>query len=110
MSRQKKRTVVEEEYMKNHRNDDLKQVAADLGRSYEFVRKYVASLPKEAPLTPKEKYTRPINIVTETAAGRKGVAVMTETASQQITRNLEARRGKKKLGPDNAVRKIRDEG
>jgi len=110
MSKAAKRTVVEEEYMQNHRNDELKQVAKDLGRSYEFVRKYVATLPKEEELHSKNNYTRTIeeasHMINKTVSGRKGVTVMTETASQKIT----ARRKKGKiLGPPNAIRKIHED-
>jgi hypothetical protein len=110
MSKQRKRTVVEEEYMQNHKNDDMKQIAEDLGRSYEFVRKYIATLPEEPVEPPSAAYTRTIeektNILTKTGAGKKGVAIMTQAASQKITSN---RNKKKKLGPDNSVRKIHED-
>ena len=108
MSKAVKRTVVEEEYMQNHRNDDMKQVAKDLGRSYEFVRKYVASLPEEEKLHSKNNYTRKMHdLVTETSSGKKGVAIMTETASQKA--DVARKNRKKKLGPENAVRKIHED-
>lgn len=104
MSKRTKRTVAEEEYMKNHRNDNMYDIAEALDRSYEFVRKFIGTLPPEPTPTKQQKTTR---LITETAHGRKGVAIMTEAASQQG--DAHRKKKKKVIGRPDCIRKIKDD-
>lgn len=94
-------TVPEQEYMTNHRNDPPKEIAEAMGRTYEFVRKFLKTLPEEVEKKPS------LHMITETANGRKGVAVMTKVASERADA---ARKNRKKvLGRPDSIRQIRDE-
>lgn len=110
MSR-KKATVAEIEYIEKHRNRPIQEIADELNRTYEFVRKRIRELPEES-VKARDKYITTIHdngIVNKTANGRKGVSVMTEQASQRIDERRKKRTDRiKNLDNIHVIRKDDD--
>lgn len=89
--------VAEVEYVLNHRDDSVPDVASKLNRSEKFVQKILDENPVEVmpkAESPSETMTKvygedekPVfdkkNILNRSAGGRKGITVMTPTASEQ---------------------------
>jgi hypothetical protein len=103
----RKLNIAEIEYMTKYQEvKSMKEIAADLDRSYEFVRVHMKDIPKN---NSKNNYKRDMDsagIITKTDAGKSGVAVMTQLGSNIGDRD---RKNKEKvLGPKNAIRKIKE--